>query len=88
MKVCPVLIDIDTLDPQRKTEIACADLLAACDTLEISGRAVADIMHRKGEQDDPMLSERLSELWQACNSARAVINAVNNTLDPQKEEED
>jgi len=42
----------------------------ACNALEVSGRAVADIMHRKGEQDDPLLSERLSELWQACNRAR------------------
>jgi hypothetical protein len=48
-------------------------LLAAFARLEIPARAVADIMHCRDENADPILNARLSELWQACNAARAII---------------
>ncbi len=51
-------------------------LLAVCDELERIGRTVADIMHAKGDGDDPILSERLSDLRQTCNAARAAIDAA------------
>ena len=52
---------------------AAPDLLETLDRIEMAGRNVADTMHRKGTTGDPLLDEFLSDLWNAANSARAVI---------------
>ena len=48
-------------------------LIESLTAMEARGRAVADIMHAKGETDDPILAARLSDLWQSANTARAVL---------------
>lgn len=55
-------------------------LLDALDRIEMVGRSVADIMHAKGPTNDPLLDERLSDLWDAANAARAVILAATEDI--------